>query len=135
VKAQKEMKEAATALAAKENKCQQSLQPRFEYRKSHQFIYRSLQLGRTMRECVVQCEATEDYCDHLGEIALDNVQPSIHGTTAEFTFAVVEGTMLLYVSDNVLQLRRRDLESDSDGESNEGLEDVDFWWAYRPSEA
>src|SRR5437764_10122621 len=114
-----EVEEAAAALAAKEAEWQRALQPHREYMKNRQVPPGPLKLDHLTGSYVVRCEKMEDYGGDCDVMTLDIAQPcNAHGVTAAFVFRFVEGTILLALSDDELQLLRQDLEADSDEEAD-----------------
>lgn len=124
--AKEKAKEAAAALAAKEDEWQHALQPHHEYMKNRQVPAGPLKLDQLTGSYVVRCEKMEDE-GGSGEVrTLSIVQPcNVHGATAAFDFGLVEGTMLLALSDDALQLLRQDVEVDSDEEDDVDSDDLD----------
>jgi hypothetical protein len=135
-KAKKEAKEAAAALAAKEDEWQRALQPHREYIKNRQVPAGPLKLEHLTGSYVVRCEKMEDYCGDGEVITLDIVQPcNAHGATAAFDFRLVEGTILLALSNDALQLLRQDLEVGSDEEVDPDSDDSDGYAGPRKRKA
>jgi hypothetical protein len=125
-KEKEEAEKAAAALAAKEAEWQRALQPHREYMKNRQVPAGPLKLDHLTGSYVVRCEKMEDYGGDCDVMTLDIAQPcNAHGVTAAFVFRFVEGTILLALSDDELQLLRQDLEADSDEEADPNSDDSD----------
>ena len=119
-KAKREAEVAAEALAEREDRWRQALQPHREYMKNLQVTAGPLSLDNLTGSYIVQCEMAEEYCDEGTVMTLDIVQPiNAYGTTAAFDFGFVEGTLLLALSDDALHLLKQDQEVDSYSDDSE----------------
>lgn len=92
------------------------------YMENHQTPPGPLKLDHITGEYVVKCEKLDDYCDY-GHVKALHIHKSSNSSTnrveAAFDFGLMEGTMLLALSDDALCRLRQDLEVDSDEDSDE----------------
>lgn len=116
--------EASEALAVKEDKRHHDLQPHREYMKNHHAAAGPLSLDNLAGSYIVQSETAEEYRRDDEAMTLDIIPPdNAHGTVATFNLGLVEGTMLLALSDDALHLLRQDVgydPEDSDGDDYDG---------------
>jgi hypothetical protein len=118
--AKKRAKKAAEARAEREREWQQTLQRHHEYVRRHRVPDSPLKLDDVTGSYVVRCdEIAEGYA--RGQVmTLDIVKPrNSLSTEATFYFGIVEGTMLLAISEDSLEMLRQDVEADSDEDTNQ----------------
>jgi hypothetical protein len=126
-KAKNEAEDAAAALARRRDKWRRALQPHREYMKNRQLATGPLKLDSLTGSYIVHCEEAEGYCDDGTVMTLDVVQLyNAYGATAAFDFGLIEGTMLLALSDDALHLLRQGLEVDPDEAVDPDSHDSDF---------
>jgi hypothetical protein len=123
--AKKKAKKAADAKAEMDRKWQHILQRHHEYARRRRVPDGLLKLDDLTGSYIVQCnEIVERYAPNE-VMTLDISKPrNPHGTEAAFYFGFLEGTMLLAISENLLQMLRQDAEVDSDEDADSG-EDAD----------
>jgi hypothetical protein len=123
--AKKRAEKAAEARAEREREWQQTLQPHHEYVRRHQVSDSPLKLDDLTGSYVVRCDKiAEEYAPDK-VMTLDIVKPrNSLGTEAAFYFGIVEGTMLLAMSDDSLEMFRQDAEVDSDEDASEDSDNL-----------
>jgi hypothetical protein len=123
--AKKRAKEAAEARTEREREWQQTLQPHHEYVRRHRVPDSPLQVDDLTGSYVVRCDKiAEEYA--RGEVmTLDIVKPrNSLSTEAAFYFGIVEGTMLLAMSEDSLEMLRQDVEVDSDEDTDQDSDNL-----------
>ncbi|OXV10329.1 hypothetical protein Egran_01912 [Elaphomyces granulatus] len=116
---------AAEARAERERVWQHTLHPHREYVRRNQAPSGPLKLDDIRGSYIVRSEKImEEYSDDNDVMTLDIVNPrSPSSTTATFHFGIVEGTMLLAMSEDSLQMLRQEMEVDSDEDTDEDSSD------------
>lgn len=108
---------AAAIRAWQEKEWQRALRPHHGYMKNRQNPSGPLTLDQLAGSYVVRCEGMDGEVDDGDVMTLDIVQPcNSHGGTAAFDIKVIQGTMLLALSDDALHRLKQDLEVDSEDE-------------------
>lgn len=118
--ARKKAEKAAEERAEREREWQQTLRPHREYVRRNQTVNGPLKLDDIGGSYIVRCDKImEDYT--LDDVmTFDIVNPrSPLGTTAAFHFGIFEGTMLLAMSKDSLQMLRQEMEVDSDEDTDQ----------------
>jgi hypothetical protein len=121
----KRLKEAAEAKAEREREWQQTLQRHHEYVRRHRVPDSPLKLDDLTGSYIVRCgEIMEEYT--RGEVmTLDIVEPrNPLGTEAAFYFGIMEGIMLLAMSEDSLQTLRQNVEVDSDEDTDQDSDNL-----------
>lgn len=117
-------------MVEKEAEWECTMQPHHEYLGNLQPSPGPIGLDDLCGEYIVRYDMLDDYCSSDEVKTLHIEQPSSrssHGVTASFDYGMVEGTMLLAMSDVALHQLREDVESDSDVESEvESDEDEEY---------
>ncbi|KAN0072624.1 hypothetical protein V8E54_009553 [Elaphomyces granulatus] len=116
---------AEEARAERERVWQRTLHPHREYVRRNQAPNGPLKLDDIRGSYIVRSEKImEEYSDDNDVMTLDIVNPrSPSSTTATFHFGIVEGTMLLAMSEDSLQILRQEMEVDSDEDTDEDSSD------------
>ena len=117
--AKEKEKEAADAKAEMDRKWQHILQRHHEYARRHRVPDGSLKLDDLTGSYIVRCDEIVEQYDPDEVMTLDIGKPrNPHGTEAAFYFGFLEGTMLLSMSENLLQMLRQDAKVDSDEDAD-----------------
>jgi hypothetical protein len=123
--AKKKAKEAAEARAEREREWQQTLQRHHEYVRRHRVTDSPLKLDDLTGSYVVRCDEIVDSYAPDEVMTLDIVkQRNPLNTEAAFYFGMVEGTMLLAMSEDSLQMLREDVEVDSDEDTDQDSDNL-----------
>ena len=113
--AEKAAIQAAEARAERDRDWQKILQPHHEYVRRHQVLHGPLRLEDLTGSYIVRCDTLERRYMHNEVMTLDIAKPDCAlGTKAAFHFGFVKGTMLLAMSDDSLEMLRREEEVKSD---------------------
>jgi hypothetical protein len=123
--AKEKAKEAAEARAEREREWQQTLQRHHEYVRRHRVPDSPLKLDDLTGSYVVRCDEIVDSYAPGEVMILDIVKPrNPLSTEAAFYFGMVEGTMLLAMSEDSLQMFREDVEVDSDEDTDQDSDNL-----------
>lgn len=117
--AKKKAKEASDARAEMDRKWQHTLQRHHEYARRHRVPDGPLKLDDLTGSYIVRCDKIVEEYTPDEVMTLDISKPrNPLGTEAAFYFGIVEGTMLLALSENLLQMLRQDVEVERDEDTN-----------------
>jgi hypothetical protein len=123
--AKERAKKAAEARAEREREWQQTLQRHHEYVRRHRVPDSPLKLDDLTGSYIVRCDKIAEGYTPKKVMTLDIVKPrNSLSTEAAFYFGIVEGTMLLAMSEDSLEMLRQDVEVDSDEDTNQDSDDL-----------
>jgi len=121
----KRAEEVTKAKTAREREWRRILQRHHEYVKEHRILDGLPRLEDLTGSYIVRCDKiTEEYAP--GKVmTLDIAKPrNSTGTEAAFHFGIVEGTMLLAISEDSLEMLRQDVELDSDEDASQDSDNI-----------